>query len=100
MAMRRFFAIATTAGVVLAAPAALAHSWYPHECCGEGDCAPAESVVQQDDGSWRVTAHGMVAVIPRDFHWRRSPDAAVHVCIRKLRSGAEYVVCAFRAPGT
>jgi hypothetical protein len=104
MAKRRLVAIATALGVLATAPPsvpdALAHSWYPRECCGDGDCAPADSVVHQDDGSWLVTAHGMVAVIPRDYpNWRRSPDAAVHVCIRKMRSGAEYVVCAFRAPG-
>ena len=42
----------------------------------------------------------MSASIPADYpKWRKSPDGRIHVCIRKLRSGAEYLVCAFRGPG-
>jgi hypothetical protein len=42
----------------------------------------------------------MSVVIPADYQrWRDSPDGQIHVCIRKLRSGSEYLVCAFRGPG-
>jgi hypothetical protein len=86
---------------LLCLPAGIcAHDWYPRECCGERDCAPADTLVVREDGSYLVTSRGMTVVIPADFHqWRRSPDARVHVCIRKLRSGSEYLICAFRGPG-
>jgi hypothetical protein len=77
-----------------------AHDWYPVECCGGHDCAPADNVVRRNDGSLQVTARGMTVVIPEDYRaWRKSPDDRIHVCIRKLRSGSEYLICAFRGPG-
>ena len=77
-----------------------AHDWYPIECCSNQDCAPADSVVRREDGSYLVTSRGLSAVIPANYaNWRKSPDGRVHVCIRKLRSGGEYLVCAFRGPG-
>jgi hypothetical protein len=38
-----------------------AHDWYPLECCGDHDCAPADNVVRRNDGSLLVTARGMSA---------------------------------------
>jgi hypothetical protein len=100
MGRRRFVAAAACAVLLLCTSAAPAHDWYPIECCGERDCFPADTVVRQEDGSYLVTAHGMSAVIPADYsRWRKSPDGRIHICIRKLRSGAEYLVCAFRGPG-
>ena len=101
MDARSLIATVAAAGLLLSVPpSTLAHDWYPRECCGNGDCAPADSVVRRDDGSYLVISRGMAAVIPADYaKWRRSPDAQVHVCIRRLRSGAEYLVCAFRSPG-
>jgi hypothetical protein len=100
MGCRRSVAVAVWAGLLFAAAGAPAHDWYPNECCNDRDCAPADTVVRRDDGSYVVTARGLTAVIPPDYaKWRRSPDGRVHVCIRKLRSGAEYLVCAFRGPG-
>jgi len=87
-------------GVLASLPSTLAHDWYPLECCSDRDCAPADTVVRREDGSILVTSRGMSATIPADYaKWRRSPDERIHVCIRKLRSGAEYLVCAFRGPG-
>ena len=86
--------------LALALPAAQAHDWYPNECCSDKTARLADSVVRREDGSYLVTSRGMSAVIPADYSkWRRSPDGRIHVCIRKLRSGAEYLVCAFRGPG-
>jgi hypothetical protein len=94
-------AIATlSAGLLVSMPGALAHDWYPLECCSDRDCAPADTVERREDGSYLVTSRGMSTVIPADYaKWRKSPDGRIHVCIRKLRSGAEYLVCAFRGPG-
>jgi hypothetical protein len=85
---------------LLASPSvAHAHEWYPRECCSGEDCGPADTVVQRDDGSFLVTAHGMSVVIPSTFHWKPSPDGRVHVCIRQLVLGGSMLVCAFRGPG-
>jgi hypothetical protein len=100
MVCRRSIAVAVLAGLLSSASSAPAHDWYPLECCSNDDCAPADTVVRRDDGSYVVTARGLSAVIPADYaKWRRSPDGRIHVCIRKLRSGAEYLICAFRGPG-
>jgi hypothetical protein len=72
----------------------MAHSWYPTECCGGADCAPADAVVRRSDGSYLVSIRDMSVLIPRDYdRWQRSPDGRIHVCV------SEYVVfCAFRGP--
>jgi hypothetical protein len=101
MKPRRAVSIAVWAGMLSFAAEARAHQWYPRECCSERDCAPADTVVRRPDGSYLVTSRGMTVVIPADYdRWRPSPDARIHVCIRRLRSGSEYLVCAFRAPGS
>jgi hypothetical protein len=88
------------AGLGFFSAAAQGHDWYPLECCSGQDCGPAETVERRADGSYRVTSRGLSAVIPPDYAlWRKSPDGRIHVCIRKLRSGGEYLVCAFRGPG-
>lgn len=89
-----------SAGLFPLAPGARAHDWYPAECCSDKDCAPADTVVRREDGSYLVTARGMSVVIPANYaKWRISPDGRVHVCVRRLRSGSEYLVCAFSSPG-
>lgn len=93
-------AFALTTGLLSMPAGGQAHDWYPRECCSEQDCAPADTVVRREDGSYFVTARGMSAEIPPNYpKWGRSPDGRIHVCIRRMRSGAEYLVCAFRGPG-
>jgi len=88
------------AGSAVQAPHALAHDWYPAECCAERDCAPADTVLRRADGSYLVTSRGLSVAIPRDYHnWRQAPDGRLHVCLRQLRSGSVYLICAFRGPG-
>jgi hypothetical protein len=100
MRLRRIAFAAASIGLLAGPLGAPAHDWYPLECCSDRDCAPADTVERRDDGSYLVTSRGMSAVIPADYaRWRRSPDGRIHVCIRRLRSGAEYLVCAFRGPG-
>ena len=70
----------------------MAHSWYPKECCGGADCAPADAVVRRSDGSYLVSVRDISVLIPGDYdRWQRSPDDRIHVCV------GEYIVfCAFR----
>ena len=91
-----FVTLSVLAGTVsFCANHAAAHDWYPKECCGQGDCAPADSVQRKQDGSYVVLARGVSVLIPANFNqWRKSPDGRVHVCT------SEYLlVCAFRGPG-
>ena len=87
---------AMATAVMTAAPLpADAHNWYPKDCCGGNDCAPAESVVRRNDGSYEAFARGMSVLIPAEYNeWKRSPDGKVHVCVREY-----LLVCAFRGPG-
>src|SRR5262249_6804598 len=58
----RLCCIALLAGWVSAlaqAGRAFAHDWYPLECCAERDCAPADTVVRREDGSYLVTSRGL-----------------------------------------
>jgi hypothetical protein len=97
---RNFFASALLAGLAIGLPDAHAHDWYPRECCGSRDCAPADSVVRNDDGSYFVTSRGISVVIPWWFRpWRPSPDGQVHVCVRQFSGIGPIVICAFRGPG-
>jgi hypothetical protein len=92
--------LAIWAGAAVQEPQALAHDWYPLECCADRDCAPADTVVRRDDGSYLVTSRGMSVAIPGDYrNWRQAPDGRLHVCLRQLRSGSVYLICAFRGPG-
>ena len=100
MCLRYIAVLVVWVGLLMLPPGAPAHEWYPLECCSDQDCAPADSVERRDDGSYVVVSRGMSAVIPANYsNWRKSPDGRIHVCIRRLRSGAEYLVCAFRGPG-
>ena len=92
--------VAVWVGLLASSRQAVAHDWYPIECCADHDCAPADNVIVRNDGSLLVAARGMSVVIPENYRgWRKSPDDRIHVCIRKLRSGSEYLICAFRGPG-
>ena len=81
------------AGLLLVATAAVAHDWYPIECCSGMDCAPVEKVeimpVQSAGimgsttlpGTMMITTkHGSV-IVPANFPRRRiqgQPDACLH----------------------
>ena len=101
MAPRRCrVALAGLAGLAIGSSVAHAHDWYPLECCSSKDCAPADTVVRNDDGSYLVTSRGLSVVIPWWFRpWRPSPDGRVHVCVRQFTGIGPIVMCAFRGPG-
>ena len=96
---RHLVAAAVSASLFAALPNARAHDWYPIECCGGKDCAPADTVVRRDDGSYLVMAQGVSMIIPDGYHWRQSPDGQVHVCVRPVGGVGLMVVCAFRGSG-
>jgi len=56
-------------------------SWYPRECCHEGDCRPVVSITPDSQGLWMTLMDGYtVFVAPRDNR-RPSLDTRWHVCV-------------------
>jgi hypothetical protein len=69
----------------------LAHSWYPHDCCGEGDCRPVPCSGFSEE--LKLSGHGeLFSIITytdsgKKFfmlrkHLRVSPDALCHACFQ------------------
>jgi hypothetical protein len=97
--------------LVLAATPAMAHDWYPHECCHGMDCAPAQKVellstqsiaafdaTPVPPGTLLVTTrHGSV-VVPGDFPRRESKDSRMHACMRPGPGGQMRLICVFMPP--
>jgi hypothetical protein len=56
-------------------------SWYPKECCNDGDCRPVATVKKAPHGLWLTTVDGQTVLIgPRDQR-RPSGDFRWHICI-------------------
>ena len=93
---------------------ALAHSWYPIECCSANDCAPAdkvESVQQFNAGIFGTPAHASTplmlittkhgsVIVPPDFPRRDSPDGKTHVCMRRTSDGSMRLLCVYIPPAS
>ncbi len=94
--MKKTTAILTLALCTLPAPRgdiAMAHSWYPPECCHNQDCAPITRMDRLPNGDYSyVTPHG-AAVISANTSVRDSKDHRIHACIRFGR-----LVCLFFPP--
>lgn len=105
----RWGILAVLAG--LATPA-LAHDWYPVECCHSMDCAPVTSQsfvaganydamgnsIAAGSPMWIVTTKIGTAVVPENLPRRESKDNQMHACIRNTAQGS-YVMCIFVPPG-
>ena len=100
------------AGLLLVATAAVAHDWYPIECCSGMDCAPVEKVEIMPmqsagimgsttlPGTMMITTkHGSV-IVPANFPRRESKDNRMHACIRASGSGNLRLICLFLPPST
>ena len=56
-------------------------SWYPTECCHDGDCRPVATVKRARNGLWLTTVDGYTILVgPKDVR-RHSHDTRWHVCI-------------------
>ena len=64
--------------LVLILPAtALAHSWYPYECCSDRDCYPvAIEQVTSTQGGWMLKDGTFIG----HREARPSPDGRFHIC--------------------
>jgi hypothetical protein len=66
---------------MLMIPAAVAHDWYPRECCRDNDCAPVERAEALPDGSLRLTSRVGTTIVPVSFPRQASPDHQMHICM-------------------
>jgi len=84
-------------------PCAIAHSWYPPECCHDVDCEPVELVarlVPRGGGPAQLlvtSKHGPV-IIPASFPVRDSKDGHMHICMSYDPFGSIEVLCVFVPP--
>jgi hypothetical protein len=102
MAMLVTFSVLVTV-VNFYSATAMAHDWYPLECCNSQNCAPVLSM------AWSVptgvgmpvlvvrSKHGTVSV-PADFPVRQSKDSRMHVCMRQNELGSWDAMRLFMPP--
>ena len=96
--------LATLFAICPAFPA-VAHSWYPRECCRDYDCAPIETLTQLVSLSGGapqlvVTSKHGKAIVPRNFPVRELRDDRAHVCMQFDEFGDMQVICLFVPPST
>lgn len=91
------FVVLWLAMMAVASPAR-AHSWYPHECCADHDCMPADAIYSDRQGERIVVVGKMRVRIPANFSARPSPDGRVHVCYVQGESGFPLPRCLFLPP--
>jgi hypothetical protein len=95
--------LAMALSVAIQSPA-IAHEWYPMECCHGRDCAPVESVETLAPASTNglatlvVTTKYGTAIVPADFPRRESKDNRMHACMRQGATGRIHLLCFFVPP--
>jgi len=85
--------------LTLATPA-VAHDWYPIECCHGMDCAPVERAELQEGSTLVVTSKHGTGVVPASLPRRESKDHNMHVCMRPTGGGQMRIICVFLPPPT
>ena len=92
-------AASAVAGLLLFGSAAHAHSWYPKDCCHDGDCrpVPCDELVE--------TRHGIMwrgVVLFNDAQVKASQDQFCHVCAKEQKgTWLPYLpLCAFIQPSS
>ena len=75
-------------------------SWYPLECCHQGDCRPVVRVHRGAEGLWMTTSDGLTVLVgPRDAR-RASQDTRWHVCIAPDDTETQKIRCIFEPPNS
>lgn len=63
---------------------ALAHSWFPPECCGNGDCK--EIIYWGIEGNnWIIKTNELTVIVPINFPIRLSQDNKKYLCATKAQ---------------
>jgi hypothetical protein len=95
--------LAMALSVAIQSPA-IAHEWYPMECCHGRDCAPVESAETLAPAGTNglatlvVTTKYGTAIVPADFPRRESKDNRMHACMRQGATGRIHLLCFFVPP--
>ena len=76
-------------------------SWYPHECCHDGDCRPVVKVVRAPHGLWMTTVDGQTVLVGPNNRRLPSRDVRWHVCINNdVEAVPDTIRCVFEPPGS
>jgi hypothetical protein len=101
--------------LLAAATPAIAHDWYPLECCHALDCAAVDKVeiiqssalagvlgtpAHASSGAMSVTTKHGTVLVPANFPRRESKDHRMHVCMRPGAEGNMRLICIFMPPST
>jgi hypothetical protein len=76
-------------------------SWYPLECCNNGDCRPVASVNPTPQGLLMTTVDGYVVIVGETQKRRPSRDNRWHVCLGEdiaEEANPPHVRCIFEPP--
>ena len=108
----RLFRSAAIIAILLASPSAKSHthvdpdglsvSWYPHECCHDGDCRPVASIKPASNGLWMTTTDGFTVLIGPSDRRRLSKDMRWHICVGPddIDNTTPRITCIFEPPNT
>mgnify|MGYP001163395144 FL=1 len=104
MERMRIFQVLRSGALVVAfaiawATAAIAHSWYPIECCSGRDCMRVDRVERTPDGGMIMIVGRIRVQVPKGFTQRPSRDNDAHVCVRKNGDGSYVPRCVFIPAG-
>ena len=106
------YILAVLAPVVLAVGHARPHthvepdgsriSWYPHECCHDGDCRPVANLAQASGGVWMTTVDGYTIFAAAALKRQLSRDMRWHVCIGRdeVDEQTPKITCIFEPPSS
>lgn len=78
-------------------------SWYPAECCSNGDCRPVASVEPTPEGLLLTTVDGHMIVVSETHRRKPSRDNRWHVCLGEdiaEEANPPHVRCIFEPPNT
>ena len=75
-------------------------SWYPKDCCHEGDCRPIARISLAPQGLWMTTTDGFTVFIGPQDKRRPSLDLRWHVCmtIDEVDNITPKINCIFEPP--
>jgi hypothetical protein len=84
-------------------PDGSAISWYPIECCDNGDCRPVASIEPTSKGLLMTTVDGYRLIVGETQTRRPSRDNRWHVCLGEdvaEENNPPHVRCVFEPPNT
>jgi hypothetical protein len=75
-------------------------SWYPHDCCHDGDCRPVATVRPAREGLWMTTVDGLTLLVGPGDQRRASRDMRWHLCIAVDDTNTLQIRCIFEPPNS